>query len=221
MPGAPVTCVMHTRVPNAAAYKSALEADECVRVVECSSAGMPADFICRTGRKSVAFLVSPTGTLAPEAAARAAKLRSSFEMSVCVSLSGVLPTWPVAGSPSPPIWIAFSGDAGDFARFMLHLTRSLPQDVQPQPAARPAPPLPTAAALVSAVAQMPGVPTKAAATALLCASGTLGDLASASPQELAAVGAGLDPAQANALAAAFQQPSPLVMHVAPVAYKIA
>ena len=221
MPGAPVTCVMHERVPNAAAYEDALKADKCVHVVKCSSAGMPADFICRTGRKSVAFLVLPTGTLAPEAAERAAKLRTSFEMSCCVSLSGILPALPVAGSPSSPIWVAFSGDAGDAVRYMLHLTRGLPQDVQPQPAERPAPPLPTAAALVDAVAQLPGVPTKAAATALLCASGTLGDLASAAPQELAAVGAGLDPAQADALAAAFQQPSPLVMHVAPVAYKIA
>ena len=216
MAAPPVTCVMHTRVPNAKAYTRALEADKSVRVVPCPSEGVSADFICSTGGISVAFVVTPTGTVTSEAAARVAKMRACFKYSYGVSLSGVLP------ADASPNWVALSGDAGDAARFMLDMARKLVA-MQPQAVQTPAQPTavkqPTANQLVDAVVQMPGVETKAAATALLCASNTLGHLASAKPHQLATVG-GITLQQAEAFAAACQQPSQLVMHASPVSYKI-
>jgi hypothetical protein len=211
---ASVTVVMHARVPSAEAYARAFAADGA-RVVRGSGDGAPADFICSTCGLSVAFLVSPGGALAPEAAARAAKMAAGFRASFVVHLGAPLPASAWASTPPRPSWLALCGDAGDAARAMLALARAL---AAAPPAERPPPPLPNAAALVAAVAALPGVPGPAEATALLCASSTLADLACAPPHALAAV-ARLTPAAADALAATFQRPSPLVLP-AGVAYAV-
>ena len=214
MAGAPVTCVMHARVPMpcAAVYTRAL-AGEGVRVVHSASEGASADFIVSTSGVSVGFIVSPGSTLAPEAAARAAKMDASFRNSWVLFLGGApaSPDWVA----SPRRWLAVSGDANDAVRIMLAVARG---QATLQPAERPAPQPLSAAALVDAVAAFPGVPSKEAAMALLCASGTLSDLACAPPHALAAV-ARLAPADAETLAAAFQHPSPLMLPAA-VAYTV-
>ena len=215
-----VTCIVHSRVPEAADYEKALKRAG-INVVSTSSAGALADFIFSASGKSVAFIVSPTGALTPEAAERAAKMNITFRNSYLVSLSGGLPMMPQTPGPwdrSPPRMIGMSGNVGDAVRFMLGTTckvAGIELPVKPL-AAHDAPP--TAAELVDALAAFPGVPSTAAATALLCASGTLADLACAPPQALAAVG-GLDLQQAESLAAAFQQPSQLMMPAA-VTYKL-
>ena len=213
-----VTCIVHSRVPEAADYEKALKRAG-INVVSTSSAGALADFIFSVSGKSVAFIVSPTGALTPEAAERAAKMNITFRNSYLLSLSGGLPMMPQTPGPwdrSPPRMIGMSGNVGDAVRFMLATTCKVAGIPLPVQLAAHTPP--TAAELVDALAAFPGVPSTAAATALLCASGTLADLACAPPQALAAVG-GLDLHQAESLAAAFQQPSQLMMPAA-VTYKL-
>lgn len=216
MAALPITCIMRARMPNAKGYTHAFKSDEAVRVVPSESEDAP-DFIFNTKTTagvifSVAFIVTPNGTLAPEVAARAAKMNARFHTSYVVSLSGVLPA-----VRAPPRSVALSGNASDAVCFMLTTVRNLAGITRPVRPPEPVPP--SADSLVDAVVAMPGVPSKGASTVLLCASGTLGDLACAPPQALAAVG-GLTMAQAESLGAAFQQPSQMIMPGA-TSYKVA
>jgi hypothetical protein len=120
-------------------------------------------------------------------------------------------------SSRPPTVLNFgrAAEPADVARAQLALVRALAAGstaaASPQQQAQ-AQALPSGAALLRAVRALPGVCGDAgAAASLLRASGTLADLACATPEELCHVGGLRERARGVALADALQAPCALVL----------